>query len=189
MYTGSTDPRSSASKATPAQTFARSSCPPGGWSVAATARYLALKRDQLTFKPIIVQQRNAAAVQHGHELLIQLRLVEFTQLVRNPLRQQRLTHKFTAPSVATHLCDFTHMSCQGRLRLYEAGRIYALPSAIAHAASKRGLVAVERPPHWMPPSLFRPPETLTEAEVVEAEAELKALARHGREVIDPTGNN
>lgn len=44
------------------------------------------------------------------------------------------------------LVDFTHMSREGCLRLYEAGRVYALPRAIAHAASKRGFVAVHRPP-------------------------------------------
>jgi hypothetical protein len=82
------------------------------------------------------------------------------------------------------LADFTHMSCEGRLRLYEAGRVYPLPPAIAHAASKRGLVAVERPPHWTPPGLFQRPEVLTEAEVVEAEAELKALSRHALEVVE-----
>jgi hypothetical protein len=35
------------------------------------------------------------------------------------------------------LVDFTHMSRAGCLRLYEAGRAYALPRAIAHAATKR----------------------------------------------------
>ena len=33
--------------------------------------------------------------------------------------------------------------------------------------------------------LFRLPEVLTEAEVIEAEAELKALQRHALEVVDP----
>jgi hypothetical protein len=37
----------------------------------------------------------------------------------------------------------------------------------------------------MPPSIFRPPEVLTEVEVTEAEAELKALQRHALEVVDP----
>jgi hypothetical protein len=32
----------------------------------------------------------------------------------------------------------------------------------------------QRPPHWTPPSIFRLPEVLTEVEVIEAEAELKA---------------
>jgi hypothetical protein len=82
------------------------------------------------------------------------------------------------------LVDFTHMSRAGCLRLYEAGRAYTLPRAIAHAATKRGLVAKQRPPQWTPPSMFRPPEVLTEAEVIEAEAELKALQRHALEVVD-----
>ncbi|MGA7183765.1 MAG: hypothetical protein WBY67_10715, partial [Pseudolabrys sp.] len=42
-----------------------------------------------------------------------------------------------------------------------------------------------RPPHWTPPSIFRPPEALSEAEVIEAEAELKALQRHALELVDP----
>ena len=83
------------------------------------------------------------------------------------------------------LVDFTHMSREGCLRLFEAGHTYALPRAIAHAATKRGLVATHRPAGWMPPSMFRQPEALTEAEVVEAEAELKALQRHALEVVDP----
>jgi hypothetical protein len=33
--------------------------------------------------------------------------------------------------------------------------------------------------------MFQPPEVLTELEVIEAEAELKALQRHALEVIDP----
>ena len=57
-------------------------------------------------------------------------------------------------------------------------RSYSLPRALAHAATKRELVAKQRPPHWTPPSIFRPPEALSEAEVIEAEAELKALQRH-----------
>jgi hypothetical protein len=66
------------------------------------------------------------------------------------------------------LVDFTHMSRAGCLRLYEAGHNYALPRAIAHAATKRELVAKQRPAGWMPPSMFKLPESLTEAEVVEA---------------------
>ena len=73
----------------------------------------------------------------------------------------------------------------GRLRFHEADRTYTLPRAVAHAATKRELVAKQRPPHWMPPSIFRPPEVLTEVEVIEAEAELKALQRHALEVVDP----
>ena len=83
------------------------------------------------------------------------------------------------------LVDFTHMSRVGCLRLYEAGHAYILPRAISHAATKRKLVAVQRPPRWTPPSMFRLPEVLTEAEVVEAEAELRALRRHALEIVDP----
>jgi hypothetical protein len=79
------------------------------------------------------------------------------------------------------LVDFTHSSKTGRLRLYEAGHTYSLP----RAATKRELVAKQRPPHWTPPSIFRPPEALSEAEVIEAEAELKALQRHALELVDP----
>ena len=83
------------------------------------------------------------------------------------------------------LVDFTHMSRMGYLRLYEAGHTYTLPRAIAHAATKRELVAKQRPASWTPPSMFRLPEVLTEAEVIEAEAELKALRRHALAVVDP----
>jgi hypothetical protein len=83
------------------------------------------------------------------------------------------------------LVDFTHMNRAGCLRLYEAGHNYALSRTIAHAATKRDLVAKQRPAGWTPPGIFRQPETLTEAEVIEAEAELKALQRHALEVIDP----
>jgi hypothetical protein len=83
------------------------------------------------------------------------------------------------------LVDFMHKTKTGRLRLYEAGRAYTLPRAIAHAATKRELVAKQQPPRWMPPSMFRTPEVLTDLEVIEAEAELKALQRHALEVIDP----
>jgi hypothetical protein len=83
------------------------------------------------------------------------------------------------------LVDFTCKGKTGRLHLYEAGRTHSLLRAVAHAATKRELVAKQRPPHWTPPSIFRPPEVLTEVEVTEAEAELKALQRHALEVIDP----
>jgi hypothetical protein len=83
------------------------------------------------------------------------------------------------------LVDFMHKTKTGRLRLFEAGRAYTLPRAIAHAATKRALVAKQQPPHWMPPGMFQPPEVLTDLEVIEAEAELKALQRHALEVIDP----
>jgi len=83
------------------------------------------------------------------------------------------------------LVDFTYRNKTDRLCLHEAGHTYALPRAVAHAATKRGLVATQRPPHWTPPSIFRPPEVLTEMEVNEAQAELKALQRHALEVVDP----
>ena len=75
--------------------------------------------------------------------------------------------------------------CTCRLHAHEAGHTYALSRAVAHAATKRELVAKQRPAGWMPPSMFRLPEVLTEAEVIEAEAELKALQRHALAVVDP----
>jgi hypothetical protein len=33
--------------------------------------------------------------------------------------------------------------------------------------------------------MFRPPEMLTEAEVIEAEVELRAMQRHALELVDP----
>jgi len=83
------------------------------------------------------------------------------------------------------LVDFTHMSRVGYLRLYEAGHTYALSRAVAHATTKRELIAKHRRPHWTPPSMFRPPEVPTEAEGIEAQAELKALQRHALAVVDP----
>ena len=83
------------------------------------------------------------------------------------------------------LADFTYMDCVGLLRLYEAGRTYRLPRAIAHAATKRELVAKERPAEWIPPNMFQLPKALTEAEVIEAEEELKALQRHAFAIVDP----
>jgi hypothetical protein len=62
---------------------------------------------------------------------------------------------------------------------------YALSRAVAHAAIKRELVAKQRPPGWTSSSLFQLPEVLTEAEVIEDEAELRALRRHALEVVDP----
>jgi len=58
------------------------------------------------------------------------------------------------------------------------------PRAVAHAATKRELVPKQRPPHWTPPSIFRPPEALSEAEVTKAEAELKELQRHALELVN-----
>ena len=60
-----------------------------------------------------------------------------------------------------------------------------VPRALAHAAAKRELVAVERPVDWEPPSILRPPEVLTEAELAAAEAELKALQRLAFAIVDP----
>jgi hypothetical protein len=77
------------------------------------------------------------------------------------------------------------MNRAGSLRLYEAGHIYALSRAVAHVATKRELIAKQRPAGWKPPGIFRQPETLTEAEVIEAEAEMKALQRHALAVVDP----
>ena len=59
------------------------------------------------------------------------------------------------------LADFTHMGREGWLRLYEAGRTYALARAVAHAATKREFLAKQRPAGWTPPSMFRPPEAST----------------------------
>ena len=39
------------------------------------------------------------------------------------------------------------------------------------------LIAKQRPPGWVPPNMFQLPKVLTDAEVIEAEAELKALQR------------
>jgi hypothetical protein len=84
------------------------------------------------------------------------------------------------------LVDFRYTSdVVGHIRLYEAGNTYDMPRALAHAAAKRELVAIERPVDWEPPSIFRPPEVLTEAELTAAEAELKALQRHALEIVDP----
>jgi hypothetical protein len=68
------------------------------------------------------------------------------------------------------LFEFTLMRGEASLQLYEAGRTYSLPQAVAHAAGKRSLVAAERPASWTPPSMFRPPEVLTLAEVAEADS-------------------
>ncbi len=72
------------------------------------------------------------------------------------------------------LLDFTHMSREGCVRLYEAGHTYTLAAALAHAASKRELVAKERPANWIPPDMFRLPEVLTQAAMDIAEAEAEA---------------
>ena len=84
------------------------------------------------------------------------------------------------------LVDFTYASdVVGHIRVYEAGSTYDMPRALAHAAAKRELVAIERPIGSEPPSIVRPPEVLTESELTEAEAELKALQRHAFEIVNP----
>jgi hypothetical protein len=87
------------------------------------------------------------------------------------------------------LVDFMNMSSTRCLRVYEAGETYTMPRAVAHAAAKRGLVAKQRPSDWTPPSIVRSLEPLTEADVVEAEKELRALQRHALEVINPEAGN
>jgi hypothetical protein len=87
------------------------------------------------------------------------------------------------------LVDFTHMSSTRCLSAYEAGETYTMSGAVAHAAAKRGLVAKQRPANWTPPRILRSPEVLTEADVVEAEKELRALQRHAFEVIDSKADN
>ena len=42
-----------------------------------------------------------------------------------------------------------------------------------------------QPVDWGPPSILRLPEVLTEGELADAEAELKALQRHGLGIIEP----
>ena len=82
------------------------------------------------------------------------------------------------------LVDFRYTSdAMGHVRFYEAGNTYDMPRALAHAAAKRELVAIERPVDWEPPSILRPPEVVTESELAEAEAELKALQRHAFEIV------
>jgi hypothetical protein len=84
------------------------------------------------------------------------------------------------------LVDFRYTSnVVGHIRLYEAGNTYDMPRALAHAAAKRDIVAIQRPVDWEPPSILRPPEVLTEAELAAAEAELKALQRHALEIVHP----
>ena len=82
------------------------------------------------------------------------------------------------------LVNFTHMNSGGSLNLYKAGETYTMPRAVAHAAAKRGLLAKRQPSDWTPPSILRSPEA-TDAEVVGAEAELRALQRHALGVIEP----
>jgi hypothetical protein len=82
------------------------------------------------------------------------------------------------------LVDFRYTSdAVGHIRL-EAGCMYAMPRALAHAAAKRELVAIQQPDDWTPPSIVRLPELLTESELVEADGELKALQRHALAIVD-----
>src|ERR1700736_336977 len=84
------------------------------------------------------------------------------------------------------LVDFRYTNdVFGHIRLYEAGCKYAMRRGLAHAAASANLLPRERPIDWMPPSIFRPPEVLTELETVEAENELKALQRHAFAIVDP----
>jgi hypothetical protein len=79
------------------------------------------------------------------------------------------------------LVDFRYTSgAVGHIRFYETGGTYIMRRGLAHAAAKRELVAMERPVNWA----LRSPEVLTESELVEAEAELKALQRHVFAIVD-----
>ena len=47
------------------------------------------------------------------------------------------------------LVDFRYTNdAIGHIRLYEAGNTYDMPRALAHAAAKRDLVALQRPADW-----------------------------------------
>jgi hypothetical protein len=84
------------------------------------------------------------------------------------------------------LVDFRYTTdAVGHIRLYEAGNTYDMPRALAHAAARRNLVVLEQPRAWEAPSILRPPEVLTEAELAEAEAEMKALQRHALGIVEP----
>jgi len=73
------------------------------------------------------------------------------------------------------LADFTVPSPSGRPRLYEAGKHYPMPPAVAHAAAKHDLVAKAKPVHWAPPNLSARPTTLTMIDIAEAQAELHTV--------------
>ena len=70
--------------------------------VASAPRYLALQRNQLPLKAIVVEQRHGATVQRRHDRLINFTLCAFAHLVRNTAVLERLAHPFTSPPVA---CD------------------------------------------------------------------------------------
>ncbi len=76
------------------------------------------------------------------------------------------------------LADFSWLGRDDRLHAYEAGKHYPMPPVVAHAVAKCELVAKGKPPRWERPSILTPPEVLSEIEVAEAEAELRALNRH-----------
>ena len=86
------------------------------------------------------------------------------------------------------LTDFTCPGPNGKPRLYEAGRSYAMPEPVAHAAARRDLVAKSKSPRWTPPSSLVVPKILTPVEIEAAEAELRALQRHATEEIIPSLN-
>jgi len=79
----------------------------------------------------------------------------------------------------TRICRFALLDISDRAYFID------MPRALAHAAAKRELVAVQRPIDWEPPSIFRPPEVVTESELSKAEAELKALQLHAFEIVNP----
>jgi hypothetical protein len=84
------------------------------------------------------------------------------------------------------LVDFRYTSdVVGHTGLYEAGKTYDMPRALAHAAAMRGLVALEQPVDWGPPSILRQQAVVTKSEVSKAEAELKALQRHAFGIVEP----
>jgi len=84
------------------------------------------------------------------------------------------------------LVDFRYTTdVVGHIRLYDASCTYAMRRGLAHAAANRELVATEQPVDWIPPSIFRPSEVLTELEAVEVEKELRALQRHAFAIVDP----
>jgi hypothetical protein len=58
-----------------------------------------------------------------------------------------------------------------------------MPWALAHAAAKRELVAIQHPDDWA--EYAKTPEVLKEPELVDADGELKALQRQAFEIVDP----
>ncbi len=86
------------------------------------------------------------------------------------------------------LADFTVPGSSGRPRLYEAGKHYPMPPAVAHAAAKHDLVAKAKPVHWAPPNLWARPTILTMVDLAEAQAELQALEHHAIEDVVPVLN-